>query len=362
MDAANSYATPLRTPVQQHSYRGQNPSGLRAEINPAANNSTNNGTPFKLPRLPAQPITPATTPTNFQLEKRQSIAPAPQPKREPSGSSKTRKDETNLDSDDAFGLNDEEFLALADLAADMGRPIEEADFENPTKQEESTSATTDGAKKIETLPRVSEQQGITKSTNDTQQTTRISREELIAAALQDLGESNSDQKSASTSAVISRQPFLQPRSAAVPVPVASSSGLNSLAAAANRVQQQHQATAPSMAQRLYQTYVSQRIDNNPNKKNSISGTSIPSVPSMGGGFNFSSGIVRCGYCNRQNSDFFSVSTACNTFLCVFDGYWHQKTGGSYVQWLRVGGTSPGLNDEFQRWTAWIGLASGLFSP
>ena len=313
MDAANNYTTPSRMSMQENSSRCQNPSSLRAEIKPASNNcSTSNGTPFKLPRPPAQPMTPATTPMNLQLEKRHSfsITPAPQPKRELSESPKTLLDDTNLDSDDAFGLNDEEFLALADLAADMGRPIGEVDIEKPVEQEESTSTTTVEPKKIETLARVSEQQGSAKPANNTKKTIRISREEIIAAALQDRGESSLDSKPTSTSAAASRRPSLQPHAS---VAVASSSGLNSSGAAANRVQ--HQATAPSMAQRLYQTYVSQRIDNNPNKKGSSSGTSIPSVPSMGGGFSFSSGIVRRGCCNRENSDFFS------SFFFFFFFFW-----------------------------------------
>ena len=75
-----------------------------------------------------------------------------------SGSSKTPKQNIDFDSDDTFGLNDEEFLALADLVADVGRPIEEDDIGRPIDQEESLSTTTYEAKNNEAHTRVSEQQ------------------------------------------------------------------------------------------------------------------------------------------------------------------------------------------------------------
>ena len=52
------------------------------------------------------------------------------------GLSKHRNMTRTFDSDDMFGLNDEEFLALADLAADIGRPIGQDNVGRPIDQGE----------------------------------------------------------------------------------------------------------------------------------------------------------------------------------------------------------------------------------
>jgi hypothetical protein len=219
------------------------------------------------------------------------------------------KHDPDFDSDDTFGFNDDEFLALADIAADIGRPIGHDDIGRSIDQETTLSTTTHELRKFETDTQPSDQQhqGFMKPANEA---TRVSsRDELIAAALQaeddntSTGKANSDQKptSVSTHAVANTPRQTHPQQpSAIPTAVRTtvSSLSTPLADLGGGVQQ-----PPSMAQRFYRNYVKQHRNEikNPTDQNqkqqhngSISATKSTRLPSMGGGFNFNSGMVRRG--------------------------------------------------------------------
>lgn len=320
LDAANNYTTPSRAPIQENRPQCSKPSNMRLEVgSTSSTSSTSAGTPqlpFKLPHPPAQLITPAGTPMCNpqrlpQQDKRVSFSnvTAPQPNRVASpspDSSKTLKHEPDLNSDDSFGMNDEEFLALA-LTADM-----EGSGRNEIGRSavlEETSLTAHDAEKIEINAQVSEQQcqKTMKPDNIAKKVTSISREEAIASALQAqrdnfaIGRANPETGPRTVVAYTTRQPSPQPQPAATSTTIPSS-GSASSAVGGDIVQRQFQATAPSMAPRLYQNHLKQHHRNEGNhstdqiQKYHING-SIPEAknlppPVMGGSFNFNSGMVR----------------------------------------------------------------------
>lgn len=287
--------------MQDSRPKGQNnSSNLRSEVqSTSSTGSSSTEIPrmqFKIPHLPAHPITPAATPMhNPQQDKRVSFSEptVPQPQRPTSpssGSCKTPKHDTDFDSDDTFGLNDEEFLALADLVADMERPIEEDDIGRPIDQEESLSTTAHETKKNEAHIRVSEQQRQKPDTD----AKKLTRGEAIAAALKAQGDSTANGKAnleQTTTTVPTPGVASTSRQPPQPRPMNTSSGSTSTDSVL--AQKPHEATAPSMGQRIYQSYLKGRHPTDQNEKHqnssSISGMKASSVPSMGGGFNFNSG-------------------------------------------------------------------------
>jgi hypothetical protein len=226
----------------------------------------------------------------LQQDKRVSFlnhkAPQPQDATSPSsGSSSAPKRDVNFDSDDTFGLNDEEFLALADLVADTGRPIEQDDIGD---QEESVSTTSHEVKKIDTNAGIFERQG--QELVDPKQSTR---DEGIAATrkVQGANIANGKTNLGQTTTIV---PTPGVASTSKPLPAQSRPVADSLSfsitpsdstSAAEALQQQRQRLylrKQFLQNRKLSTDQNQKYHNN----DPISVMKGPSVPAMGGGFNF----------------------------------------------------------------------------
>lgn len=315
-------STPIRVPMQQNQTCKTLQSNLRNEIKKEPSVSTPSAISHKSTSGQAQkltaPITPATTPLHHpqvqhqpQQEKKVTFAKPISPPlaaASVSSPSDSRKTGFDFDSDDTFDLNDTELLALAEIEADIGRPIGEGDMGRPINHNEGLATGIDGpeetrAAKEQTIV----QQNVTSNSGSIHRS--LSREEVIAAALQSRGKPNSTSNSteekkvsvapAPVSAVVARSSIMPTN---VPASFSDSSP-------SNQLQQQDPKTTSSAQQRVQQ-YLKQKRqqrdtleiseDRNQNlqhkNRQNVEGSDIvkrlPTSSTMGGGFNFPPGMVR----------------------------------------------------------------------
>ena len=218
----------------------------------------------------------------------------------------TLKQETDAGSDDSYGFNAEEFLALADFEADIGRPIGECDLGRPIDHEEGTWSKASNV--------LNEGQGATRdSVRQLQQTGNnmnrtLSREAAIAAALQAHAEETESIGTESTtlsklaitistgapgSIVASGATTMPPPAPNTGVSVTSKS--SSDPSCPILPPEQARKTFSSLKYQRYAQYVGQRQQNqNQFAGEQKQGDQKPqsgSVPSLGGGFNFPPGNV-----------------------------------------------------------------------
>jgi len=317
-------STPIRVPMQPKQTCKTVPSSLRNEIKNEPPISTPSAIGYKSTSGQAQkvtaPITPATTPLHHpqvqhqpQQEKRVTFAKPISPSLAAASVSSTsasdsRKTGFDFDSDDTFDLNDTELLALAEIEADIGRPIGEGDMGRPIDHNEGLATGIDGPEETRAAKETIVQQSVTGNSGSIHRS--LSREEVIAAALQSRGKPNStatstEQKKVSVtpapiSAVVARSSIMQTNAPAL---FSDSSSLS------HQLQQQDPKTTSYGRQRLQQ-YLKQKRQQrdgleSPEDQNQIfqqkncqnvegSGVvkGLPTSSTMGGGFNFPPGMVR----------------------------------------------------------------------
>ncbi len=209
------------------------------------------------------------------------------------------KQETDASSDDTYGFNDEEFLALAE--ADIGRPIGEGDLGRPIDHKEGTSSKTSKEEQgapHDSVPQARQQMGIMKRS--------LSREAAIAAALQAHAgetertgtESTTSSKPAAKASTGAPGSTVANGGIVVPLP-APTTGVSTVSKSSSNSScpslppEQAKKTLSSLNYQRYLQSVRERQQNQ-NQLTSEKGdqkSQSGSVPSTSGGFNFPPGTV-----------------------------------------------------------------------
>lgn len=305
--------------MQQTRTRNTLPSHLRNEIKKEPPSVS---TPSVINRNPTSgqaqkftaPITPVTTPLHhlqaqhLPPEKRVTLSkPSPQVAAA-SIASNSLSDLGNtafdFDSDDTFGLNDEELLALADIEADIGRPIGEGDLGRPIDYNEGLASPEEAYEQVTTEElQAPMQQNMAKISGSMHGS--LSREEVIAAALQSREKLNSTSNSEErkVSVVPASGKYTPPSSSTTKINVPVSSSGSSLpqrqqepkTTAVTRQQlQQHVKQKRQQQNTLGDSEARNQIPQN-NNRQEIEGDGavkrFPTSSTMGGRFNFPPSMV-----------------------------------------------------------------------
>jgi len=309
--------TPTRLPtLQNQANPGHLTSGVQQATSSTSSSANNHRQMNGISTRPTvQTITPATTPLHNPQPERQPQHQPQQAKRvsfmNPAAQSSvgvtpsvTRKQETDAGSDDSYGFNAEEFLALADFEADIGR---QCDLGRPIDHEEGTWSKASNV--------LNEGQGATRdSGRQLQQQTgnnmsrTLSREAAIAAALQAHAEetertgteSTTLSKPAVTISIGAPGSIVASGATTMPPP-APNTGVSMTSKSSSDPScpilppEQARKTFSSLKYQRYAQYVGQRQQNqNQFAGEQKQGDQKPqsgSVPSMGGSFNFPPGNV-----------------------------------------------------------------------